>query len=272
VPKGSRLGEVAAEWASSCWVQVHDQRVRYRQAGTGPVVVLVHGLGVSADYWVRMAPPIAAAGYRVLAPDLPGFGRTDGSPDGLGVSAQVNAVRRWADALELPPAVYVGHSISCQSALELAAHYPERVRGVILAAPTGNGPKGRRLLHQAWSLLRDIPREPVKLSLIVAAAYTRAGPARVLRTWRLGAEHDPLKILPLVRVPGLVVLGEKDPVVPIEFAEKLAAGLSPGRVAIIPRSAHGVNFDATGELNRAILDFLAGLGEDNARGGSTTHA
>jgi 2-hydroxy-6-oxonona-2,4-dienedioate hydrolase len=270
VVRGSRLGRAAAEWASSRWVQVQDRRVRFRQAGSGPVVVLVHGLGVSADYWVRMAPPIAAAGYRVLAPDLPGFGRSDGSPEGLGVSAQVNAVRRWADALDLPRATFVGHSISCQTALELAANYPERVRSVILAAPTGVGEKRRRLAHQAWALLRDIPREPIKLATMVAAAYARAGPGRVLRTWRMGAEHDPLKILPRVNTPGLVILGERDPVVPREFADRLAAGLSPGRVAIIPKAAHGVIFDGTGVLNRIVLEFLADLPTDTGGTNSTT--
>jgi len=255
--RSTPLGEAAARWASSRWVEVRGRRVRYREAGVGPTVVLIHGLGVSADYWVRVGPPLAAAGYRVLAPDLPGFGRTDGAPDGLGVSAQVNAVRRWADAVGLPRAVYVGHSLSCQTALELAVTFPGMVRALILAAPTGGGGGAFRLLRQMGSLLRDIPHEPLKLVIIVAQAYLRAGPRRILRTWRLGAMHDPARIVSRVRVPGLVILGERDPVVSLDFAKRLAAGLPGGRVAVVPRGTHGVIFDLTGEFNRVVLNFLA---------------
>ena len=101
---GELLGRAAAEWAVSHRVRVGRWRVRYREAGSGPLVVLAHGLGCSADYWMRNAPPLAAAGYRVLAPDLPGFGRTDGPWRGLGVAAQARALAEWGDALSRPPA------------------------------------------------------------------------------------------------------------------------------------------------------------------------
>jgi pimeloyl-ACP methyl ester carboxylesterase len=75
VGAAERLGRCAAAWSAARRVRVGDWDVRYRDAGEGPPIVLVHGLGVSADYWWRNGPPLAAAGHRVLAPDLPGFGR-----------------------------------------------------------------------------------------------------------------------------------------------------------------------------------------------------
>jgi len=255
-PPPTLLGRAAADWAVSRWVDVQERRVRYREAGEGPAVVLVHGLGVSADYWVRVAPRLAAAGFRVLAPDLPGFGRTPGSPDGLGVSGQVNAVRRWADAMSIDSAVYVGHSLSCQSALEFAAHYPERVRGLVLAAPTGYGPKWRRLVRQLTGLLVDIPRESAKFAIIVAGAYLRAGPRRVFRTWARGAEHDPLLVLDRIRVPVLIVTGGADPVVPAAFVAQLVAGLRDTRTVDLPDAPHGLVFEPTSALNDALTRFL----------------
>src|SRR5688500_3859994 len=174
VPASGVLGQSAAEWASSRWVEVESGRVRYREAGSGQPIVLVHGLGVSADYWVRNGPALAAAGLRVLAPDLPGFGRTAGPRDGLSVSAQAEAVHRWAQALDLPPAVYVGHSLSCQTILELAVIHPDTVRGLVLAAPTGKGTPAWRLLGQAVGLIRDVRRESVKLAALVFEAYLQA--------------------------------------------------------------------------------------------------
>ena len=255
-PGRTALGTAAAEWSSSRRVDVDGTRVRYREAGTGTPVVLVHGLGVSADYWVRNAPIIAASGYRVLAPDLPGFGRTKGPPDGLDVPQQAVAVRQWARALDLPPAVYIGHSLSCQSVLELAAEEPDMVRGLVLAAPTGLDASLKRLVRQGLGFLRDIRHESIKLASIIALAYLRAGPRRVLRTWRLGARHDPLPLLPRVQCRALILLGELDPVVPFEFARTLAAGLPRSRVVVVPRGSHGVIFDRTGGFNGAVLDFL----------------
>jgi 2-hydroxy-6-oxonona-2,4-dienedioate hydrolase len=255
----SALGEAAAAWSVSRRVRVGEWDVHYREAGEGLPVVLVHGLGVSADYWFRNGSPLAAAGFRVLAPDLPGFGRTQG-PEGLSVAGQAEALSAFAEAKELGPAVYVGHSLSCQSALELAARAPERVRGLVLAAPTGApGTPTVRLLRQARGLLLDVAREPWTLVPFVGTAYLRAGVARVWRTWRWGTEHDPLPLLPRVRAPARVVVGTRDPVVPKEFAERLAGGLPKGRVVWIEGGAHAVHFDRAEAFNRAVVAFLRSL-------------
>lgn len=231
--------------------------MRYREAGEGKPIVLVHGLGVSADYWIRVGPPLAAEGFRVLAPDLPGFGRSAGLSGGLGVRAQADAVRAWALALDLPPAVYVGHSLSAQSVLELAAEHPDSIVGILLAGPTGDGPAGRRLIRQAIALLRDIPRESLLLATMVGSAYLHAGPLKVIRTWILGAKHDPLPLLARVAAPSLVVIGERDPVVRRRFADRLAAGLSDGHVVVIPDAAHAVIFDQTGAFNQTLASFAS---------------
>lgn len=257
--EGARLGEAAAEWSRTERVEVWGRAVRFREAGSGPPVVLVHGLGVSADYWYRNGPGLAAAGCRVLAPDLPGFGSTEGPPGGLPVPAQAAALGMWADAVGLGPAVYVGHSLGAQTVLELAVQEPRRVRGLVLASPTG-APRRHRRLQQGIGFLRDIPREPPALVPVVLQAYLRAGPRRVWRTWRQGARHDPLPLLPRVQAPGIVVVGERDTVVPKDFAEALAEGLPAGRVVWIPGGAHAVHFGRPAAFDRAVLEFVRELG------------
>jgi pimeloyl-ACP methyl ester carboxylesterase len=254
VSRPEALGGFAAAWSVAKRVTVRGWDVRYREAGSGPTVVLVHGLGVSADYWWRNGPPLAAAGCRVLAPDLPGFGRTEGPSRGLSVADQASALLAWADALALPPATYVGHSLSCQTILQMAAEHPARVVGLLLAAPTGD-PRPHRLLHQAAALFLDIPRENLRLAVEVAAAYFLAGPRRIWRTWRLGASHDPLALLPRVRVPACVLLGTRDPVVPREFAEALARGLSR-EICWIEGAAHASIFTHAEEFNQAVLKLV----------------
>lgn len=257
------LGQAAASWAAARRVMVDGISIRFREAGQGPCIVLVHGLGISADYWFRNGPALAAAGYRVLSPDLPGFGYTAGPEGGLTVREQAAALDRWAAALGLEPAVYVGHSLSCQSVLELAADVPHRVRGLVLAGPSG-APGSHRLLRQAWGLFLDTMREPWRLFPFVLHAYLRAGPVRFWRTWWEGAKHDPFAVLPRVRAPGVVVVGTRDPVVTRPFAESLAAGLPEGRLVWIPGAAHAVLFDRSRAFNRVLLRFLEELGSPTA--------
>lgn len=265
----SPLGHAAVAWTSSRRVQAGVHTIRYREAGSGPAIVLVHGLGVSADYWIRNGPPLAAAGHRVLAPDLPGFGLTEGPEEAMGILAQAEALRRWANAMSLGAAVYVGHSLSCQTVLELAARHPSFVRGLVLAAPTGEGETIPRLARQAFGLLRDVRRESLRMALVVAAAYLRAGPRRILRTWHLGAKHDPLRLLSRVEAPVLIVLGERDPVVDPAFAERLARNLREARIAEVAGGTHGVIFDTAAGFNREVLDFMKRIDRRAAVGADT---
>lgn len=253
---GSALPICAAQWAVAQWTRVDGWKIRYREAGTGPTIVLVHGLGVSADYWWRNGPPLAAAGYRVLAPDLPGYGRSKGPRRGLSVVEQAEWLRRWAEVEGMERAVFVGHSLSCQTVLELAARQPSLVSGLVLAAPTGN-PQPHRLLRQAWGLLLDVPRESIPLAVLVTKAYLQCGPIRYWHTWNQGAKHNPLPLLPHVHAPTLITVGTQDPVVLRPFVEALHTGLSRTRLAWVQDAAHALIYTHSEPFNRAVLDFVS---------------
>ena len=257
---GEVIGRAAAEWAVSRWVDVDGRAVRYREAGSGPAVVLVHGLGCSADYWFRNGPPLAAAGLRVLAPDLPGFGRTRGPWRGLNIDQQATALATWADALALPRALYVGHSLSCQSVVDLAADHPGRALALILAAPTGDRSEKRRI-REIIGFARDMPREPLSLVPFIAEAYLRAGLVRWFMTWWVAKHHDLFGTAARVPVPSRVLVGERDPVVPLRFGQAVAAALPGARCDVIPGAAHALIFDAADRFNHAILEFLRELGQ-----------
>jgi pimeloyl-ACP methyl ester carboxylesterase len=246
-------GDAAVAWTRERRVRAGAWDVRWREAGDGPAVVLVHGLGLSADFWWRNGPVLAAEGFRVLAPDLPGFGKTDGPPH-LTVPEQAAAVARWADAVDLGPAAYVGHSVSCQTVLQLAADEPSRVTALVLAAPTGD-PAPLRRLRQAAGFVSDPAFEPLSLYPAVGGEYVRTGFGRWLRTWYAAGDHDAMAAARQVDVPSLVVLGHRDLVVRRGFARELAETLG-GRCVVLPRGAHAVVFDAPEEFNREVVSFL----------------
>jgi 2-hydroxy-6-oxonona-2,4-dienedioate hydrolase len=234
---------------------VDGTRVRYRVAGSGPTLVLVHGLGCSADYWVRNGPWLAAAGYRVVAPDLPGFGRTRGPAAGLTIPGQALAIARFGAALDLPRAAYLGHSLSCQSVLELAASKPERVDAIILAAPTGDR-RSRRWLRETVGFALDVPREPFSLMPLVAQAYLRAGFLRWFRTWLAGKHHDAFATAANVRCPALVLTGSRDPVVTPAFGRAVAASLARGEDGVVHGGTHALIYSAAEAFNASVIRFL----------------
>jgi pimeloyl-ACP methyl ester carboxylesterase len=117
-------------------------RLRYAVAGDGPPLVLVHGLGGTIENWRALAPPLATR-HRVLVPDLPGHGRSSLLPEARSLDALADAVLAVADAEEIHPAVWIGHSLGGGVALRAAALRSDVVRGLVLAAAAGIGSASR---------------------------------------------------------------------------------------------------------------------------------
>jgi pimeloyl-ACP methyl ester carboxylesterase len=111
--------------------------VRYFAAGAGePPVLLVHGLGGAAANWVEVAPRLLAR-HRVVAVDLPGHGGSAPLPAVSSLGALADRVALVAAQERLAPALVGGHSLGGTVAVQLALRHPERVRGLVLAAPPG---------------------------------------------------------------------------------------------------------------------------------------
>lgn len=113
-------------------VIVRGRRISYLEAGAGErTCVLIHGLAASWDYWLHTVPALAGT-YRIIAVDLPGFGRSE-NPDNHGIDAQLPLLPEFFDAIGLKTCDVVSHSMGTLVAYELATRYPERVRRLVLS-------------------------------------------------------------------------------------------------------------------------------------------
>ena len=222
---------------------------RYAETDGAPVVVLVHGIGVSSRYFLPTAGRLAAR-CSVYAPDLPGFGRSGRLPGRPTVRRLTDALEAWLDAAGLTrPDVLVGNSFGCQLLVELAARRPERVTRLVLVGPTIDR-RARSLVRQAGRLALDLTREPAGLLAVEAVDYT-------LHVWKSGLAgfvemlRDPVEAkLPHVQAPTLVVRGSRDPVVPRAWAEEVAAALPHGLLVEVAGAPHAVNYAAPDDLAR----------------------
>ena len=218
-------------------------------------MVLVHGLVVSSRYMVPTAERLALH-CRVFAPDLPGFGRSEGPPRALDVAGLSDALSAWMGEVGLERVALVGNSFGCQIIADVAMRHPGRVERAVLQGPTMD-PLGRSVPRQVGRFLLDVPREPLSLLPIELLDFLCAGTRRAWRTFRYALEDRIEEKLPHMRVPTLVIRGSRDPIVPQRWAEEATRLLPMGRLVVIPGSAHTVNYSSPLELARVVLPFLS---------------
>ena len=251
-------GKTESRWTVVDGLRMHARVPAGPMPEKAPVVVLVHGLIVSSRYMIPTLSNLAPC-YRVYAPDLPGFGRSQKPPRALDIPGLARALDGWMEATGLGSAVLVGNSMGCQVIAELAVRSPGRVERAVLQGPTME-PGARNLLQQATRLALDCLREPPALILIEGLDLLAAGPLRSLRTFRYAAEDRIEEKLPLLRAPTLVLHGGRDPIVPGWWAREVAGLLPDGRLVVVPEAAHAMNYDAPSELARHVRAFIrAGL-------------
>lgn len=239
------------------WIELNGRRVRYVEAGSGPPVIFAAGLGISADFYKPNMQSLAHAGFRVLTPDVPGFGETSGKRFGINMIEMAEHLTAFARALHISHAHWIGHSIGCQAALHLAASHPELARSIVLAGPTGG--YGRRLLHQAGALAYHAVREPWRLLKAVIRDYVRLSPFTYLGTWIKAGRDDPLQAAPAVQCPVLILIGTKDRVPKKDFVAQLSQKLRDARVERLAGGQHGLPLDAQQEFDRAVIEFMLGV-------------
>jgi 2-hydroxy-6-oxonona-2,4-dienedioate hydrolase len=231
-------------------------------AGEGPPVVLVHGLGVSGRYMLPLAQSLAER-WSVLAPDLPGYGRSQKPPAPLGISELASALAGCLDALGLERAAFVANSMGCQVLTELAVRFPERVGPLALIGPTVD-PKLRVARRQLLGGLRDSAREPLSLLTLVAHDQSRMGVRALLATMRSALADHIEQRLPLIEQPTLVLRGERDGFVSAEWGEQVAALLPRARLVVVPREPHAVHYTRPDLVAAVVARLLFEEGEQAA--------
>jgi pimeloyl-ACP methyl ester carboxylesterase len=213
--------------------------MHHRAAGRpgARVVVLVHGIGSSSQYWSQTARVLAAE-RQVLSVDLPGFGRSTPVPRALSISEHADALGTFLEEQGARGALLVGHSMGCQVVVDLVRQDPGASRGLVLVGPTADR-TARTPLRQGWRLLRSSAREPWALTAVQVRSFLACGPRTYLGTVAPVLADRIEDHLPEVHVPTLLVRGEHDTVAPAAWLEHLA-DLTPRAATAEIAGAHHV--------------------------------
>jgi pimeloyl-ACP methyl ester carboxylesterase len=195
---------------------------------------------------------------RVHVPDLPGYGLSD-RPRGrdLTVTELADALLAWMDRIGLERPHLVGNSFGCQVIADLAARHPDRVGRLVLQGPTID-PHARSAWRQVLRWLVVTPFERSSEGVILLRDIRDLGPRRAVTMLRM-ALRDPIEQkLSRIVAPTLVVRGTRDAIVPQRWAEEAARLLPNGRLVVIERAAHTINYSQPAWLTDVVLPFLAG--------------
>jgi 2-hydroxy-6-oxonona-2,4-dienedioate hydrolase len=242
-----------SEWTETCGGRIHSLTFS-QDHGSLPVVVLVHGLVISSQYMIPTAQQLTHD-YHVEAPDLPGYGKSYKPTKILNLYGLAGALAEWMTARGIKKAHFVGNSFGCQILAEFALQHSEKINRLVLQGPTVD-PAARSLGRQMLRLVINSRREHPGLGRITRADYRAAGVRRAWSTIQMALKDRIEDKLPYVYAPTLVVRGDKDPLVPQQWAERAATLMPRGALCIIPGAAHTLNYSAPEQFAAAIRPFL----------------
>lgn len=216
---------------------------------TGPPVLLVPGLAVSARYLLPTAAALEP--YRhVLAADPPGTGRSGHGPVPASVAQLADLLATLLCDAE-GPADVVANSFGCAVAIELARRHPDAVRRLVLTSPV-LAPGMRGPVSAAAHLLRSMTSEPWRYVVLVLADLSRVWPPAGWAQLRAQLRYPVLARIGGVAVPVLVVRGRRDPLLSARFAVRLARAAPRGTMVELD-APHALPYDAPHELARLVL-------------------
>ncbi len=219
----------------------------------GPNFVMVHGLGVSSAYFEPLAEQLADAGTVWLV-DLPGYGASPKPDRDVPLRDHARTLGAVLDAAGIEDPILIGHSFGCQVVSELADQRPDLVDGLVLLSPTVN-PARRSALKQFLNLLHDFWLEPPRADAFGLYSYFLTGRVRYYLAQVPHMIADEVEgRLSRIQTATLVVVGERDPIVPQDWARQAATLLENGRVEVVP-GAHVIMYTAAPEIARLIEDF-----------------
>ncbi|MDI3194572.1 alpha/beta hydrolase [Pseudarthrobacter sp. AL07] len=219
-----------------------------------PTYVLLHGIGVSHRYFVRLHRVLALTAD-VYSFDLPGFGDAPRPRRQVPVGEYAAFVRAALTTAGVTSCVVIGHSMGTQHAAELALQEPELVDAVVLMGPVVD-PRRASVARQALALTRDAMfSESPSANAIVFADYFRAGPRWYLTELPVMMQYPLETRIRGISQPLLVLRGGQDPVAGRHWCRRLASQAPQGSMSEIPGHGHVFQHTAPGPAAAAISSW-----------------
>lgn len=240
----------------------------FDKALAGVPILVLHGWGVGSESWVGVAELMAKEGYRVIVPDMPGFGKSAVPEKPWTVDDYVEWVKDFADKLEMDGFILIGHSFGGQVAAKFCAICPKRVDKLVLCAAAvvrkprlGSRQLVAKYLAKTKIIFQNIPFGiyPVLRKIVYRIAGTRdyAQLQGVMaQTFLNVAGESVIESAKRIKTLTLIVWGDKDRETPTEDAREINNAIAGSRLEIIPDAGHKLHRTHAQILAEKIINFL----------------
>ena len=251
-------------------------------------MLLIHGIGHSISAWNHQIPALVDAGFRALAIDTPGFGRSEAAPDHWGETEVADHLAAFLDAVGVAETAVVGHSLGGAYATLLTLYRPGMVRRLVLAAPAigshlhpglrllGGLPFIKPFFRGEFALARPLLRQVLALTVHNTDRITDADvdeiaewmKDRVMRETFLrvlttgvgleGVRPEMLLLdrLDVIRQPVLLLWGRHDRILSIYNARDILKRIKQADYVVLENSGHQLTYEEPALFNRLLIDFL----------------
>jgi pimeloyl-ACP methyl ester carboxylesterase len=253
----------------------------WRDSRQGKPLILLHGFPLDNTMWQEQEAYFSTNGWRTIAPDLRGFGKSTINPPEVNtMELLAGDVIALMDHLKLRQAVIMGLSMGGYISFSLYRHYPERITALVLANTKAEAdtPEARanryKLLEQVQVQGSSAANEGMLSRLFSPESYRekpdmiaklggvieRTNPETIIATLPgLAERQDATPLLPQIKVPTLVIHGKDDQMMPIEKARQMAQAIPDWQFSSVPKAGHMSNLENPEFFNRAVESFLREL-------------
>jgi pimeloyl-ACP methyl ester carboxylesterase len=259
-------------------IEVFGQQIHYLEAGAGPAVILLHGLGGDATNWAATIPALAKQ-YHVYAIDQIGFGQSAKPLIAYRVATLVDFLNGFYKQAGLTKATLVGNSLGGWTAAAFTLAYPDKVDKLVLVDAAGYSPErtGLKITREALQVLNPATLADLKKSLSTIfynkALLTDAAVeqffaqklkrgdgytiSQFLETVLAGQDYLDGKAKQ-IKAPTLLIWGRQDELTPLAMAEAFAQDIAGAEKAYLDKCGHVPQIECAGTFNTALLKFLSG--------------
>ena len=256
-------------------VVVFGQKIQYVEAGAGPTVILLHGLGGSSQAWGLNTAALAEK-YHVIVPDQIGFGKSDKPLVNYRIRTYVDFLDQFCKQLKIERATLVGSSMGGWIAAMFTASFPDRVDKLVLVDAAGYAPP-KDFDTRVYFALNPSTRAEMK-ALIAKVFYNKAFQTDAAVDQAIAARlaagdgytinsitesiirgEDFLDdVVKTIKRPTLIIWGRQDGLVSLAEGERFNKDIAGSKLIVIEQCGHVPNTEKPGEFNAAVLKFLAG--------------
>lgn len=243
--------------------------VFYRDQGTGAVIVILHGWGSRANNWQEVQDDLAERGFRVIVPDLPGFGQTPPPPSPWDMYQYTEFVHEFVQSLGLKNFTLAGHSFGGRIAIIYGTKHKEDVAALILCDAAGvirrHTVRTRIFLitTKIGNIIFAIPLlhflKPVVRNLWYKFTrerdyYKTDGVMR--ETFKKVIEENLRRYVRHITLPTLILWGENDSATPLADAYIIQKEITGSHLHVFPERGHAINLEAPHEVAQVMTEFI----------------